>query len=426
MEKKRPEHCLLLRVGVVARGSRCLSIMKELHAVRPSHLRFKLVAMAMISGSTAGKKYAAQTGVQLFENPGDLLHLEFVDLILELTGDPAIMTELISHKPTTMGIMDRQTAMLFLDIAGTFDPLKEHETQIHIATSFASALLEASPDGVFVIDRDYRIINCNNSPLINGNSGRKSPIGQFCYKVMYRRTMPCAPPERECPAQEALKTGRPSRAVYEITTMDDEAKICHATTYPIVNHLGEISQFVVTVRDMTNELHERIEKQAQSIKENLARFIQDDRLASLGRLVASVCHEINNPITSIVTFNKLILVYAKENRMNRERVKDVERYLTLSVREALRCGEIVKNLLTFARQKNVQAKSIDLVELVDTIMMLVDHQLEMAGIDCKVDLPHSRYFSRGDGAQIQQCLMNLIQCHRCHAARRYDNHQWRY
>ena len=407
-KQKQPEHCLLLKVGVVAKESRCLSIMKALHAVRPSHLRFKLVAMAMISGSTAGKKYAAQMGVQLFENPRDLLHLEFVDLILELTGEPAIMTELISRKPPTMGIMDRQTAMLFLDIAATFDPLKENETQIHLATSFASALLEASPDGVFVIDRNYRIINCNNSPLINGDAEWESPIGQFCHEVMHRSTTPCAPPERECPIHETMKSGRPSRAVHEITMMDGAAKICQVTTYPIVNHIGEISQFVVTIRDMTKELSERVEKQAQSIKENLARFVQDDRLASLGRLVASVCHEINNPITSIVTFNKLILSYVKENRLDHKRMKDVERYLGLSVREALRCGEIVKNLLTFARQKKVQAKSVDLIEIVDTIMMLVDHQLKMAGIACKIDLPAGPYRTRGDSAQIQQCLMNLI------------------
>jgi PAS domain-containing protein len=58
-----------------------------------------------------------------------------------------------------MGIMDRQTAILFFDIAATFDQMTGHETQIHQVTSFASALLEASPDGVFVIDRNYRIIN---------------------------------------------------------------------------------------------------------------------------------------------------------------------------------------------------------------------------------------------------------------------------
>ena len=124
--------------------------------------------------------------------------------------------------------------------------------------------------------------------------------------------------------------------------------------------------------------------------------------------MASVCHEINNPITSIVTFNKLILSYARENSFNGKRKQDIERYLDLSVREAMRCGEIVKNLLTFAREKSVAAKRIDLANLIHTVMLLVDHQLELAGIKCEIDLPVKQYTAWGDSAQIQQCLMNLI------------------
>ena len=241
---ERSKHCLLLKVAAVARGSRCLSIMRELHAVRPSHFRFKLVAMATISKSAACNKYAGETGVELVEHPRDLLQFEFLDLILELTGDPAVMTELIAAKPPTVGVLDRQAAMLFLDIATLFDQITERETEINLATSFASALLEASPDGVLVIDRDYRIINCNDSPLINCDNARESLIGRFCHEVMHQTKAPCTSPERICPARETLKTGRPSRAVHEITIADRGTQICQVTTYPIFNHVGEITQFV--------------------------------------------------------------------------------------------------------------------------------------------------------------------------------------
>lgn len=405
---ERSEHCLLLNVGVVARGARGLSIMRNLHAIRPSHLRLKLVAMATISESTACNKYAGETGIELFKNPKDMLSIEYLDLILELTGDPQIMTELISHKPPGVGLLDRQTSMIFFDIATLYDQVSKRETEINLATPFASALLEASPDGVFVIDRNYRIINCNNSPLISGGKGRESILGRHCYEVIHKQKKPCSDTKRICPAQEILRTGRTSRAVHEVKVADEVTQICQVTTYPIFNHMGEIAQFVVTVRDMTKDLSERIEKRAQVIKDNLTRFVQDDRLASLGRLVASVCHEINNPITSIVTFNKLILSYARDNNFGGNRMMDVERYLDLSVREAMRCGDIVKNLLTFARQKNVEAKTIDLVEMVNTIMLLIGYQLENKEITCEVDLPSASYAAWGDGAQIQQCLMNLV------------------
>jgi signal transduction histidine kinase len=85
-----------------------------------------------------------------------------------------------------------------------------------------------------------------------------------------------------------------------------------------------------------------------------------------------------------------------------------ERYLDLSIREALRCGSIVNNLLTFARQKSVEAKDIDLIEVIKTIMMLTKHHLESGQVEYEVSLPKRPFKVSGDSAQIQQCLMNLI------------------
>ena len=180
------------------------------------------------------------------------------------------------------------------------------------------------------------------------------------------------------------------------------------TAYPIFNQFREIIQLVVTVRDMTQELTKRLEMREQAIKADLARFVQEDRLASLGRLVASVCHEINNPIASIVTFNKLILSYMQEDRLPPEGKTGFQRYLDLSVKEALRCGNIIKNLLTFARQKTVEAKAVDLIEVVNTIMLLTSHQLELSRVTSRVTLPSPPFQAWGDSAQVQQCLMNLV------------------
>lgn len=89
-------------------------------------------------------------------------------------------------------------------------------------------------------------------------------------------------------------------------------------------------------------------------------------------------------------------------------MQDFSRYLDICVREALRCGQIVKNLLTFARQKNIELIQIDLKEMIDTILVLTDHQLEMNSIACKLNLPEVSFSAKGDYTQIQQCLMNLI------------------
>lgn len=405
---KELEHCLVLNVGLVARGSRCLSIMQALKSIKPVHFQFKIAGIAAVTKSIACYKYAGEMDIELFDNYIELLSMEHLDFILELTGEQQILSDLVKHKQPTVGILDRQASMLLLDIATLYERVADKATEINLATSFASALLEASPDGVMVIDRDFRIINCNDSPLITGDKGREFVLGKSCFEVIHDSLKHCDCIGRVCPAQETLNTRQPSRVLHEISGFDGEPQVSQVTAYPIFNQLNEIVQLVITVRDITKALADSIEQRTRVIKDDLSRFAQEDRLASLGRLVASVCHEINNPITSIVTFNKLILSYLRENKMPVEGSAGFERYLDLSIREALRCGSIVNNLLTFARQKSVEAKDMDLIEVVKTIMMLTKHQLESSQVEYEENLPKAPFKICGDSAQIQQCLMNLI------------------
>ena len=402
------KHCLVLNVGLVARGSRCLSIMRALSSIKPVHFQFKISGIAAVTKSIACYKYAGEMEIELFDNYLEMLSMDHLDFILELTGEQQILSDLVKHKPPTVGILDRQASMLLLDIATLHERVADKATEINLATSFASALLEASPDGVMVIDRNFRIINCNDSPLITVGKGREFILGKSCFEVIYDSQKHCDCIGRICPAQETLKTRKPSRVLHENLNINGEPQVSQVTAYPIFNQLNEIVQLVITVRDITKALADRIEQRTQVIKDDLARFAQEDRLSSLGRLVASVCHEINNPITSIVTFNKLILSYLQKNTMPPEGSAGFERYLDLSIREALRCGSIVNNLLTFARQKSIESKDIDLLEVVKTIMVLTKHQFDSVKVEVAVNLPQAPFKVCGDSAQIQQCLMNLI------------------
>ena len=402
------DHCLLLRAGVIAEGGRCLSILRMMDAIKPSRLRMKLLGLMPTSKSVACNKFAGEMGVQICDSIGELLAMPSLDLVLEMSGRPDLLAEVAAAKPASVGMLDRQSSMMFFDIAHQYEWVAERESEISLASSFASAMLEASPDAVLVIDRRYRIINCNNSPMVTHGEPRESMLGRHCFEVIHGSLNPCSGSQRLCPVNEALRTKRPARAAQEVVNEKGEVRVRQATIYPLFNRLGEIVQFVEVIRDITQDLTVRIEQRAQAIKDDLARIVQEDRLASLGRLVASVCHEINNPISSIVTFNKLILSYIRENKLPPEGLAAFDRYLDLSVREALRCGDIVKNLLTFARQKSIEPGYIDMVDMINTIFVLADHQFEMAGVTHKVKMPTFPFTAWGDHTLIQQCLMNLI------------------
>ena len=402
------EHCLLLRVGVVARGSRCFSIVRLLEALKPTRLRLKLVGLAPTSQSIACLKFAGEAGITICEDYLELLALKPLDLIMEMTGDTRILVDLVRRKPASLAVLDQQASMLLFDIAQQYEMVARKETEISLATSFASAMLEASPDNVMVLDHNFRIINCNSFPLINSGKGREAAIGRYCFEVLHGALGPCSSSERVCPLQETFKTRRPARAVHEITLETGETRICHVTSYPLFNQLGEIVQVVETIRDISEELRSRVERRTKAIEEDLTRVVQEDRLASLGRLVASVCHEINNPISSIVTFNTLVLAHLRDGTLPPEGLNGFKRYLRLSIQEAMRCGDIVKNLLSFARQKSIEPNEVDLIEMVQTILLLTAYQLTMAQVETEVRLPDPPFVAWGDYALIQQCLMNLI------------------
>ncbi len=402
------DHCLLLRVGVVAKGSRCLAIMRMLESIKPTRLYLKLVGLAPTTKSISCLKFAGEAGIHICEDYRELLSMKTLDLIMEMTGDANILIDLISRKRASLGVLDLQTSMLLFDIAQQYEIVARKESEISLATSFASAMLEASPDSVMVLDQDYRIIKCNSFPLLKASKGREAAIGKYCFEVLHGSLGLCSGNDRICPVQETFKTRRPARSVHEITVESGETRTCHVTSYPLFNQLGEIVQVVEVIRDISEELRTRVERRAKAIQEDLTRVVQEDRLASLGRLVASVCHEINNPISSIVTFNKLILSHIQDNTLPPEGLSGFTRYLELSVKEALRCGEIVKNLLSFARQKSIQACDIDLIEMVNTILMLTAHQLNMAQVETELALPDPPFTTWGDYALMQQCLMNLI------------------
>ncbi len=378
--------CPPFNIGMVLNGSGCRTIMKDLPAIQSSGLR--LAAIVDINKSVWCNKYAGELGIKVFDDHRDLLTIEDLDLILECTGDESILSDIIGRKGPTVGVLDSQASMRLIEMAKGY-----------AANPLASTLLKASPDGVLVISREFVISDCNRSPLIPGSANKGEIIGRHCFEVLYQASSPCQFSSTFCVAREALRTGKPARAIYEIGDQENIPQFRQVTSYPIFDRRGHVYQFVLTVRDITLELGKKIEERTRALKKDFARLAQEDRLSSLGRLVASVCHEINNPITSIVTFNRLVrsILQSKTGQSDPcdAEMSNVARYLDLSFREAMRCGSIVKNLLTFARPKSIEAKSIAIPELVDTILLLTEHQLELANIRYEVHFPPGPFHRMG-------------------------------
>ena len=110
-------------------------------------------------------------------------------------------------------------------------------------------------------------------------------------------------------------------------------------------------------------LYEQTRQAYEELKKTQGQLIQNDKLASLGKMSAVFAHEINNPILAILTYVKLIIKILKKPDLDIEnRMDDLLRYLDTMKHETSRCGEIVQNLLTFARQSEPKLEGNSLEE----------------------------------------------------------------
>ncbi len=397
-----------LRLAVVGGGQRCLSIMRLLDSQRLRLLRAEVVGVADINPDAVGIAEARRRGIFTTSDYRELLDLPRLDLVIELTGKDRVLRELAAQKPGSVGVIDYTASLLFHDIASFGAELEKKEDEISMERSFAQALTRAASEGVMVLDTDYRIRRINQAACRWADLSPDQARGRFCFQVMHRALSPCHSPQTPCPMRSTLDTGKSAHGIHEFRDPRGEPHFCDVSTYPLVNRRGEVLQVLEIFRDITGDLTERVEARAQAIKADLARLVQEDKLLALGKLVASVAHEINNPVASIINFSKLLLRCLREGPPSAEDLAQWEQWLELTLAEAERSRDIVTNLLSFARQQSLERGRVDLVELVEQIVRVTRHRMEIGGVELSCRLSGEPLVLWGDSTQIQQCLTNLV------------------
>lgn len=166
---------------------------------------------------------------------------------------------------------------------------------------------------------------------------------------------------------------------------------------------GEESGMVSVIRDL-RELR-RLEQQFA----DQTRLLQQHKMISLGRLAASVVHEINNPLAGILNYVRLMLkIVRRGSTLTPENLEKFQRYLDLVESETGRCSGIVSNLLAFSRQSKLKFSEVNINELLEKCIMLSKHKLTLQNIEIRTDLNPGIPNVSGDFNQIQQCVVNLI------------------
>ena len=161
------------------------------------------------------------------------------------------------------------------------------------------------------------------------------------------------------------------------------------------------------IHELMEGLERQVEQRTAALKEAQGQLVQSAKMASLGRLAASVAHEINNPLAGILTFARLLLRTIGEGELDKAQREACLRNLRLVERETQRCTQIVRNLLDFARQQPLLLQSVDVNAVVDEALSLVKHQLGLKQVRLETRLGDAPAI-RGDFGQLRQALVNVV------------------
>ena len=401
-----------LPIAIVGGGRRCLSILQMLESRRLQGVKAEIVGVADINPDAVGFQYAEQKGIFTTRDYRVLYEIPDLNLLINLTGNQELGRELEINTPEHIPILNYTASRLFQEIVyevlNSSRQIAQQEDELSRSQSFLRAMAEATIVGVMELDTQFRINWINEAALNWYGLDRNEALGRYCFQVSHQSITPCDSLENPCPMKQTLATGQSAHAIHEHVQHDRGPQYCDISTFPMFNKNGDVVGVLEVIRDITSDMNEKLESRTRSYKEDLARLIQEDKMIALGKLVASVAHEINNPIASIINFAMLMLRTVEEGSVQLKDIEAFEKYLSLTVREAKRCGKIVSNLLSFARQQPIEPKPLDLCAMLDSIIDLTRHKMELSNVKLIMEVPDQKLEIWGDHTQIQQCLINLI------------------
>ncbi len=164
----------------------------------------------------------------------------------------------------------------------------------------------------------------------------------------------------------------------------------------------------------TGELQRRVEEKASELERAYSHAGNVEKLASLGTLSAALAHEINNPLAGIRTYARWMARTMPPKVAVDPHAVEWKQALEMIESESKRCGDLVRNLLTFARQTPLEMTPTNVVEIIERCVLLVRHKAQMQNVVVQWDAASPVLgAAQGpqvvcDGAQVQQALLAIL------------------
>jgi len=172
--------------------------------------------------------------------------------------------------------------------------------------------------------------------------------------------------------------------------------------------LDNLQSATEELQNWSQQLEYKVQKKSEELGAAQNELIHIERIASLGKLSSSVAHELNNPLSGILVYTKLIHKQLSNPELDASKKDSMLRHLKLIENETKRCGEIVKGLLDFSRKEQEDFESKHLHKILNETFELMTHPIRIANINFLTDFKAKTDVIFCSPNQIKQACIALI------------------
>jgi len=403
-----------LRIALVGGEDFCKEFLERYLVARESNdFAARIVAVADPEPRRPGILLANRLGLITVQDYHELYDPEYrITALVLMVPDDTILQDVLRTKPADIRLIAYQLFRLFWKAIDA-----EHQ-KLRARNEEIETILNSIQDFILVISPDMTIEEVNQAFLDQMGYSRDEVIGKKCHDIFQKLNSPCNPDFTACPLSKAMQRMGPSHQV--LTRVDREGQQHHVDVkiFPVWEKQGRISKFIEVSRDisdskkeeeeLTRRLEKMVEDRTRELKETHSKMLHQDKMASLGKLSASVVHEINNPISGILSLVMLMNRIMEGGTLQQKDMRQFKQYLGLMETETRRISRIVSNLLAFSRHSKMEFGSVKLNQLIEKTLFLNANLLKLHSIRVEEGLDPRLPDFTGSEDRLQQVFMNLL------------------
>ena len=212
---------------------------------------------------------------------------------------------------------------------------------------------------------------------------------------------------------------RPVRKLIEGTLEISSGNLDHTILIHTKDEIGRLAnsfnemtkslrQAELQNKQWSQTLEQRVQDKTEELQKIHDQIVQIEKMASLGKLSATVAHELNNPLEGVLTYAKLIARRIRKTEVMTDKLKETLEDVELIMRETERCGNIVKSLLLFSKKQVVEFGLVSVRQIVEKAEKLVRHHFQISNVQFEASYPEKETVLLCEENQIQQALVALF------------------